>query len=275
MSRSPSIFPGSSSLSQSGEARTPPGRRRRQDHVQWQAPCIGGEAHFWEHPGEDLDPMQSGTEPLRQNGPECRSGTSFGFHELNGATGECPWPDSKLLTTGEKHLWLINACGPPPARRRLYAHPLGSSPDAKSLGFSGTWKDYLFFTMTLEPNFLTKWGFTKETSSSAELEKYAVQYLQKIQVLYRASPHALCTNFFTWLSPFTQKSVFLPVHATNGVLDTKSETLGFFKSQLLHSQEWGKLSGLYLKLLVELAVGNGLKPEKRNRKNGKTQEAAE
>ncbi len=128
MSRSPSIFPGSSSLSQSGEARTPPGRRRRQDHLQWQAPCIGGEAHFWEHPEEALGPMQQGTEPLRQNGPDLRSGTSFGFHELNVATDECPWPDSKLLPPGEKHLWLINACGPPLTRRRLYAQPCGNSP---------------------------------------------------------------------------------------------------------------------------------------------------
>ena len=129
----------------------------------------------------------------------------------------------------------------------------GSSPEAKSFGLLGTWKDYLFFVMTLEPNFLKKVSSTKESSSSAELEKFAIHYLQKIQMLHRASPHALCADFFTWLSPFTQESVFLPVLATKDVLETKSATFESFRSQLLQSQEWGKLSGLYLKLLVELA----------------------
>ncbi len=127
-----------------------------------------------------------------------------------------------------------------------------SSPDAKSFGLSGTWIDYLLFVMTLEPNFLTKGSFTKEASSE-DLEKFAAHYLQKIQVLHRASPHALCIDFFTCLSPFTQESVFLPVTATNNVLETKLETFGSFRSQLLKSQEWEKLSCLYLKLLVELA----------------------
>ena len=132
-----------------------------------------------------------------------------------------------------------------------------SSPDAKSFGLSGTWKDYLLFVMTLERNFLTMGSFTKESSSSAELEKFTIHYLQKIQMLHRASPHALCADFFTWLSPFTQESVFLPVLATNDVLETKSATFESFRSQLLQSQEWEKLSGLYLKLLVELAGKKG------------------
>ena len=76
-------------------------------------------------------------------------------------------------------------------------------------------------------------------------------------MLHRASPHELCTDFFTWLSPFTQESVFLPVPAKNDVLETKSATLESFRSQLLQSQEWEKLSGLYLKLLVELAGKKG------------------
>ena len=109
----------------------------------------------------------------------------------------------------------------------------------------------------MEPNFLTKLSFTKEASPSAELEKYAVQYLHKIKMLHRASPHELCTDFFTCLSPFTQESVFLPVPAKNDVLETKSETFGSFRNQLLQSQEWEKLSGLYLKLLVELAGKKG------------------
>jgi len=127
-----------------------------------------------------------------------------------------------------------------------------NSPDAKSFGLSGTWKDYLLFVMTLERKFLTMRSFTKESSSSVELEKFVIHYLQKIQMLHRASPHALCAEFFTWLSPFTQESVFLPVLDTNDVLETKSATFVSFRSQLLQSQEWGKLSCLYLKLLVEL-----------------------
>ena len=132
-----------------------------------------------------------------------------------------------------------------------------SSPDAKSFGLSGTWKDYLLLVMTLERNFLTKGSFTKESSSSAELENFAIHYLQRIQILHRVSPHAICTDFFTWLSPFTQESVFLPVPATNTVLDTKSETFESFRRQILQSQEWGELSGLYLKLLMELAGEKG------------------
>jgi len=129
----------------------------------------------------------------------------------------------------------------------------GSSTYAISFGLSGTWKDYLLFVMTLEPNYLTKECFTKEASSSPELEKFAVDYLHKIQMLHRASPHEICMDFFTYLSPFTQESVFLPVLTTKDVLKTKSETFGSFKSQLMQSQEWKKLSNFYLKLLVELA----------------------
>lgn len=129
----------------------------------------------------------------------------------------------------------------------------GSSPEARTFGMSGTWRYYLLFVMTVEPNFFTKAASGKISMSSTDREKFASLFLSKMQMIHRAEPHQLCTDFFTWISPFTQESVFLPDCEDTDSLQKKFAVVNDFRTELTKANQWKLLSGMYINVLDELA----------------------
>ncbi|MBS1256265.1 MAG: hypothetical protein MAG581_02079 [Deltaproteobacteria bacterium] len=133
----------------------------------------------------------------------------------------------------------------------------GNSPEAQTFGLSGTWSNYLLFVMTVVPNIFSKAASGKISLPSAEREKFASLFLSKMQMIHRAEPHQICTDFFTWISPFTQESVFLPACEDADSQQTKFTAFNDFRKELIQTNKWNLLNEMYLNVLDELA-------EKRN-----------
>ena len=72
-------------------------------------------------------------------------------------------------------------------------------------------------------------------------------------MIYIAEPHRLCTDFFTWLSPFTQESVSLPVFEDDDLRQAKFAAFNEFRKELTKSDQWPSLCGMYLDVLNEIA----------------------
>ena len=128
-----------------------------------------------------------------------------------------------------------------------------SLPEAQSYGLSGKWSDYLLFVMAVETNLLTKASSGLISLPARNRETIATLFLSKMQMIYTAEPHRLCTDFFTWLSPFTQKSVSLPVHEDDDLRQTKFADFNVFRKELTKSDQWASLCGMYLGVLDEIA----------------------
>jgi hypothetical protein len=96
-----------------------------------------------------------------------------------------------------------------------------SLPEVKSYGLSGKWSDYLLFVMAVEKNYLTKASSGMIFLQESEREAIATIFLSKMQMLSIAEPYQLCMDFFTWISPFTQESVFLPNRENDDQKQTK------------------------------------------------------
>jgi len=128
-----------------------------------------------------------------------------------------------------------------------------SSPEAQSYGLTGKWSDYLLFVMTVEKNYLTKASSGKISLPAKERETIASIFLSKMQMLYIAEPHQLCTDFFTWISPFTQESVYLPYREDDELKKAKFAGFNKFRSELTKSDQWSSICGVYLDVLDEIA----------------------
>ena len=94
-----------------------------------------------------------------------------------------------------------------------------------------------------------------------ECKTMATLFLNKMQMIYTAEPHQLCTDFFTWLSPFTQESVSLPVHEDDDLRQTKFADFNVFRKELTKSDQWASLCGMYLGVLDEIAGKRNVQQE--------------
>jgi len=139
-----------------------------------------------------------------------------------------------------------------------------SSPEAQSYGLSGKWSDYLLFVMAIEKNLLTEESSGIISMPAREREAIATLFLSKMQMIYIAEPHQLCTDFFTWISPFTQASVSLPFREDDDLKQTKFSAFNKFRRELTKSDKWSSLCGMYLDVLVEIAV------KRNNRQEGES-----
>jgi len=128
-----------------------------------------------------------------------------------------------------------------------------SSPEAQSYGLSSKWSDYLLFVMAVETNYLTKESSGIISLKARESEAIATLFLSKMQMIHIADPHQLCMDFFTWISPFTQESVSLPLHEDDVLIQTKFAAFNKFRRELTESDQWSSLCGLYLDVLDEIA----------------------
>jgi len=128
-----------------------------------------------------------------------------------------------------------------------------SSPEAQSYGLSAKWSDYLLFVMAVETNHLTKVSSGIISLTANECESIATLFLNKMQMIHIAEPYQLCIDFFTCISPFTQESVSLPIREDNGLRQTKSAALNKFRRELIKSDQWSPLCGMYLDVIDEIA----------------------
>ena len=124
-----------------------------------------------------------------------------------------------------------------------------SSPEAHSGGLSAKWSDYLLVVMAVETNHLTKVSSGIISLTARESEAIASLFLSKMQMIYTAEPYQLCTDFFTWLSHFTQESVSLSVHEDDDLRQTKFADLNEFRKALTNSDQGASLCGMSLGLL--------------------------
>ena len=106
--------------------------------------------------------------------------------------------------------------------------------------------------MAIEKNYLTKASSGKISLTERDREAIATLYLSKMQMIFLAEPHKLCINFFTWISPFTQESVYLPFHEDDGLKQTKYSTFDKFRSELNKSYDWSSLCGMYMEVIDEI-----------------------
>ena len=128
-----------------------------------------------------------------------------------------------------------------------------SSSEAQSYGLSAKWSDYLLFVMAVETNHLTKVSSGKISMTARESEAIATLFLSKMQMILIAEPHQLCIDFFTWISPFTQESVYLPFREDDDLKQTKFAAFNKFRRELTKSDQWSSLCGMYLDVLDEIA----------------------
>ena len=128
-----------------------------------------------------------------------------------------------------------------------------SSTEAQSYGLSAKWSDYLLFVMTVETNHLTKVSSGIISLTARESEAIAALFLSKMQMIHIADPHQLCVDFFTWISPFTQESVFLPFRKNDDQKQTKFAVFNEFRRELNKSEKWSSLCGKYMDVLDEIA----------------------
>ena len=138
-------------------------------------------------------------------------------------------------------------------RLQEYLTEWTSSPEAQSYGLSGKWSDYLLFVMAVETNLLTKASSGIISLPARNRETIATLFLSKMQMIYTAEPHQLCTDFFTWLSHFTQESVPLLVTEDDDLRQTKFANFNVFRKKLTKSDQWPSLCGMYLDVLDEIA----------------------
>ena len=138
-------------------------------------------------------------------------------------------------------------------RLQEYLTEWASSPEAQSYGLSGKWSDYLLFVMAVETNLLTKASSGIISLPARNRETIGTMFLSKMQMINIAEPHQLCTDFFTWLSPFTQESVSLPVREDDDLRQTKFAAFNVFRKELTKSDQWPSLCGMYLDVLDEIA----------------------
>jgi hypothetical protein len=128
-----------------------------------------------------------------------------------------------------------------------------SSPKVQSFGLSGKWSDYLLYVMTLETNYLTKDSSGIISLPTKERIAIATLFLRKMQMIFIAEPRQLCVDFFTWISPFTQESVSLPLREDNDLIKTNNIALNKFHRELLKSDQWTSLCDMYLDVLFEIS----------------------
>ncbi len=128
-----------------------------------------------------------------------------------------------------------------------------SLPEVKSYGLSSNWSDYLLFVMAVEKNYLSK--VSSGAISMLERERKAITtlFLSKMQMLYIAEPHELCMDFFSWISPFTQESVFLPYNEDIELTQTKFVTFNKFRMEINKNNKWSLLYDMYMDVLDEIA----------------------
>ena len=138
-------------------------------------------------------------------------------------------------------------------RFQEYLTEWASSPEAQSYGLSGKWRDYLLFVMAVETNLLTKASSGIISLPARECETIASLFLSKMQMILIAEPHQLCIDFFTWISPFTQESISLPLHEDDDLKQTKFSAFNEFRRALTKSDKWSSLCGMYLDVLDEIA----------------------
>ena len=129
-----------------------------------------------------------------------------------------------------------------------------SSPEAQSYGLSAKWRDYLLFVMAVETNHLTKVSSGKISLTARESEAIAAIFLSKMQMIHIAEPHQLCIDFFTWISPFTQESVSLPFNEDDDLDQTNFVALNKFRREMIKSDQWSPLCGMYHEVLNEIAL---------------------
>ena len=138
-------------------------------------------------------------------------------------------------------------------RLQEYLTEWACSPEAQSYGLSGKWSDYLLFVMAVETNLLTRASSGKISLPARTRETIATLFLSIMQMIYTAEPHQRCTDFFTWLSPFTQESVSLPIFEDDDLRQTKFAAFNVFRKELTKSDQWPSLCGMYLDGLDEIA----------------------
>ena len=128
-----------------------------------------------------------------------------------------------------------------------------SSPEAQSYGLSAKWSAYLLLVMAVETNHLTKMSSGIISLTARESEAIATLFLSKMQMILIAEPHKLCIDFFTWISPFTQESVYLPFREDDDLKHTKFAVFNKLRRELTKSDQWSSLCGMYLDVLDEIA----------------------
>lgn len=128
-----------------------------------------------------------------------------------------------------------------------------SLPEVKSYGLSGSWSDYLLFIMAVEKNYLTKASSGIIFLQESEREAIATIFLSKMQMLFNAEPYQLCMDFFTWISPFTQESVFLPCHKNDDQKQTKFTNFDKFRTEMTTNDQWSSLYKMYMDVLDEIS----------------------
>ena len=128
-----------------------------------------------------------------------------------------------------------------------------SLPEVKSYGLSGKWSDYLLFVMAVEKNYLTKASSGMIFLQESEREAIASMFLSKMQMLFIAEPYQLCMDFFTWISPFTQESVFLPSRENDDQKQTKFTNLNKFRIEMTTNDQWSSLYKMYMDVLDEIS----------------------
>ncbi len=128
-----------------------------------------------------------------------------------------------------------------------------SLPEVKSYGLSGKWSDYLLFVMAVEKNYLTKASSGMIFLQESEREAIASMFLSKMQMLFIAEPYQLCMDFFTWISPFTQESVFLPSRENDDQKQTKFTNFNNFRIEMTTNDQWSSLYKMYMDVLDEIS----------------------
>ena len=128
-----------------------------------------------------------------------------------------------------------------------------SSLEVQSYGLSAKWSDYLLFVMAIETNYLTKVSSGIISLTARESEAITTLFLRKMQMIHIAEPHQLCIDFFTWISRFTQESVYLPFREDDDLKQTKFAAFNKFRRELTKSDQWSSLYGMYLDVLDEIA----------------------
>ncbi len=121
--------------------------------------------------------------------------------------------------------------------------------EVQKAGFNGIWEDFIVFVLYHEANFLSKSITSKSGNGSENMESFAIQYLQQMQKLYLASPHKICTDIFTLFSPFTQESVFLPLHCKHQKTQLKNQETEKFIEKFVKFENGHEVAHIYIELL--------------------------
>jgi len=129
-----------------------------------------------------------------------------------------------------------------------------SSLEVQSYGLSAKWSDYLLFVMAVEKNHLTKVSSGLISLTARESEAITTLFLRKMQMIHIAEPHQLCIDFFTLISPFTQESVSLPFNEDDDLNQTNFVALNKFRREMIKSDQWSPLCGMYQEVLNEIAL---------------------